>query len=66
MKPMKGNKSLGKKLHKQPDLINEKLKSLYESVQEEEIPDRFMRMLEQLEEAERQSSNSDQDTPDAK
>ncbi|MBO6813864.1 MAG: hypothetical protein JJ891_03310 [Rhizobiaceae bacterium] len=49
-------------MQKQPDLINDKLKSLYKSVQEEEIPERFLNMLEQLDQAEQRAAADDQDT----
>lgn len=48
------------------DLITSKLKALYNSVQEEEIPDRFLQMLEQLDEAEAASKKSDQDNSNGK
>jgi len=44
------------------ELITKKLKTLYNSVEEEEVPDRFIKMLEQLDEAERAASNDRQDT----
>jgi hypothetical protein len=43
------------------DLITEKLKALYTSVQEEEIPDRFLKMLDQLDAAEEAMSASTMD-----
>lgn len=43
------------------DLITEKLKALYTSVQEEEIPDRFLKMLDQLDEAEKAMDSANQD-----
>jgi len=43
------------------DLITEKLKALYTSVQEEEIPDRFLQMLDQLDEAEKAMDSANQD-----
>lgn len=43
------------------DLITQKLKALYTSVQEEEIPDRFLQMLDQLDEAEKVSTAKNQD-----
>lgn len=43
------------------DLITEKLKALYTSVQEEEIPDRFLQMLDQLDEAEKAMGSAQQD-----
>lgn len=46
---------------KKQDLITEKLKALYTSVQEEEIPDRFLKMLDQLDEAEKAMSADNQD-----
>lgn len=48
------------------DLITSKLKALYNSVQEEDIPDRFLQMLEQLDEAEAASKLSSQDRSDGK
>jgi hypothetical protein len=44
------------------DLINQKLRALYTSVQEEEIPDRFLKMLDQLDEAEKAMSADNQDS----
>lgn len=43
------------------DLITEKLKALYTSVQEEEIPDRFLKMLDQLDAAEEAMSAATMD-----
>lgn len=43
------------------DLITEKLKALYTSVQEEEIPDKFLQMLDQLDEAEKAMDTASQD-----
>lgn len=43
------------------DLITEKLKALYTSVQEEEIPDRFLKMLDQLDEAEKSMNETNMD-----
>jgi hypothetical protein len=48
------------------DLITSKLKALYNSVQEEEIPDKFMQMLEQLDEAEAASKTSGLDNSNGK
>lgn len=48
------------------DLITSKLKALYNSVQEEDIPDRFLQMLEQLDEAEAASKLNSQDPSDGK
>jgi len=42
---------------KEQSLITAKLKSLYESIQNEAIPDRFIDMLEKLEEAERRADS---------
>ncbi len=44
------------------DLITQKLKSLYNSVQDEEIPERFLQMLEQLDQAEEAANKSGKDT----
>ena len=40
------------KMQKQDDLITQKLKTLYTSIEEEAVPDKFVQMLEKLEQAE--------------
>lgn len=40
------------KMPKQDDLITQKLKTLYTSIEEEAVPDKFVQMLEKLEQAE--------------
>lgn len=56
--------SAGKTLHTgthstvSHEQISEKLRELYDSVQDEGIPDRFLDLLEQLDEAEKKASGS--------
>lgn len=40
-------------------IISQKLKALYSAVEQEGIPDRFMELLEQLDEAERRQRGTD-------
>lgn len=40
-------------------IINQKLRALYTSVEQEGIPDRFVSLLEQLDEAERRQKNAE-------
>ena len=40
-------------------IISQKLRALYSSVEQEGIPDRFVSLLEQLDEAERRQKNAE-------